>query len=276
MTSRSSPSASARTRRRGRSRSSFTKPTRRAPSRTSRSSPARRLLQRHRLSPRLSAHPRADGRPAEQGARTAPRSAPAAPATRCSPEIRRKHTKGAVAAARLPDKINPSRVSNGSQFFVCLAPMPAYDGQYTVFGHVIYGLDTLDAISDQARGQQRLPGRAHRHPLREDHPARSSFRRRRPRRRPAPAPKKPWWQIFWHKRLRRLRARTYKAPPFPEPGRYRSGQTGRTVNPLAYAFAGSNPALPTALKPRKDQRSQAISEIPAPTNGTAPRRSKTQ
>ncbi len=28
-------------------------------------------------------------------------------------------------------------------------------------------------------------------------------------------------------------------------GRYRSGQTGRTVNPLAYAFVGSNPTLPT-------------------------------
>ena len=28
-------------------------------------------------------------------------------------------------------------------------------------------------------------------------------------------------------------------------GRFRSGQTGRTVNPLAYAFAGSSPALPT-------------------------------
>src|SRR5438067_2011513 len=27
-------------------------------------------------------------------------------------------------------------------------------------------------------------------------------------------------------------------------GRYRSGQTGRTVNPLAYAFVGSNPTLP--------------------------------
>jgi hypothetical protein len=27
-------------------------------------------------------------------------------------------------------------------------------------------------------------------------------------------------------------------------GRYRSGQTGQTVNLLAYAFAGSNPALP--------------------------------
>src|SRR6202022_1835123 len=31
-------------------------------------------------------------------------------------------------------------------------------------------------------------------------------------------------------------------------GRYRSGQTGRTVNPLAYAFAGSNPALPISFQ----------------------------
>ncbi len=28
-------------------------------------------------------------------------------------------------------------------------------------------------------------------------------------------------------------------------GRYQSGQLGRTVNPLSYDFAGSNPALPT-------------------------------
>ncbi len=28
-------------------------------------------------------------------------------------------------------------------------------------------------------------------------------------------------------------------------GRYQSGQLGRTVTPLAYAFVGSNPALPT-------------------------------
>ena len=27
-------------------------------------------------------------------------------------------------------------------------------------------------------------------------------------------------------------------------GRYRSGQTGWTVNPLAHAFSGSNPLLP--------------------------------
>ena len=31
------------------------------------------------------------------------------------------------------------------------------------------------------------------------------------------------------------------------PGRYRSGQTGQTVNLLAYAFSGSNPLLPIPL-----------------------------
>jgi cyclophilin family peptidyl-prolyl cis-trans isomerase len=44
------------------------------------------------------------------------------------PEIRRKHTKGAVAAARLGDQINPARMSNGSQFYICLAPMPNWTG----------------------------------------------------------------------------------------------------------------------------------------------------
>ncbi len=31
----------------------------------------------------------------------------------------------------------------------------------------------------------------------------------------------------------------------PDKGRYQSGQLGQTVNLLAYAFVGSNPALPT-------------------------------
>jgi hypothetical protein len=30
-------------------------------------------------------------------------------------------------------------------------------------------------------------------------------------------------------------------------GSYRSGQTGQTVNLMAYAFAGSNPALPILI-----------------------------
>jgi len=64
-------------------------------------------------------------------------------------EIRRKHTRGAVAAARLPDRVNPQRRSNGSQFYICLIPQPKLDGQYTVFGNVIQGMDVLDVISNK-------------------------------------------------------------------------------------------------------------------------------
>src|ERR1700751_3570712 len=39
-------------------------------------------------------------------------------------EIRRKHLRASVAMGRLPDKINPNRQSNGSQFYVCLQPIP--------------------------------------------------------------------------------------------------------------------------------------------------------
>lgn len=66
------------------------------------------------------------------------------------PEIRRKHAAGAVAMARLPDKINPGRVSNGSQFYICLKSQPALDGQYTVFAHVTDGLEGCDKISQVA------------------------------------------------------------------------------------------------------------------------------
>jgi cyclophilin family peptidyl-prolyl cis-trans isomerase len=62
-------------------------------------------------------------------------------------EIHLKLEKGSVATARLPDAINPTRASNGSQFFVSLEPMSQLNGQYTVFGRVIEGLEVLDAIS---------------------------------------------------------------------------------------------------------------------------------
>ena len=64
-----------------------------------------------------------------------------------SAEIRRKHFRGSVAMGRLPDKINPNRQSNGSQFYICLQPIPAQDGQDTVFGEVVAGLGALDEIS---------------------------------------------------------------------------------------------------------------------------------
>src|ERR1700726_113074 len=54
-------------------------------------------------------------------------------------EIRRKHLRGAVAMGRLPDNINPTRQSNGRQFYVCLQPLTSQDGKDTVFGEVISG-----------------------------------------------------------------------------------------------------------------------------------------
>jgi peptidyl-prolyl cis-trans isomerase B (cyclophilin B) len=64
-----------------------------------------------------------------------------------SAEIHRRHLVGAVAMSRLPDKINPARRSSGSQFYICLKPMPNLDGQYTVFGKVLEGMDVLERIS---------------------------------------------------------------------------------------------------------------------------------
>jgi peptidylprolyl isomerase/peptidyl-prolyl cis-trans isomerase B (cyclophilin B) len=73
------------------------------------------------------------------------------------PEIALKHDRGAVAMARLPDSLNPKRESNGSQFYICLAPCPSLDDQYTVFGHVIQGLDVAEKIAAQPRDARDNP-----------------------------------------------------------------------------------------------------------------------
>jgi peptidyl-prolyl cis-trans isomerase B (cyclophilin B) len=54
-----------------------------------------------------------------------------------------KHERGAVSAARIPNKPD----SDGAQFFVCLYPQPSLDGQYTVFGHITEGIEVADKIS---------------------------------------------------------------------------------------------------------------------------------
>ncbi len=72
-------------------------------------------------------------------------------------EIKLKHDKGAIAMARLPDKINPAKKSNGSQFYICLTPLPKLDGQYTVFAKVLEGLDVLEAISDEPTNSDDFP-----------------------------------------------------------------------------------------------------------------------
>ena len=72
-------------------------------------------------------------------------------------EIKLKHNKGAIAMARLPDKINPAKNSNGSQFYVCLTPLTKLDGQYTVFAQVLEGLDVLEAISKEPTNSNDFP-----------------------------------------------------------------------------------------------------------------------
>lgn len=91
------------------------------------------------------------------------------------------HIKGALAAARAPDEINPEKVSSGSQFYIVqgssVAPIqldknereydivyteeqrklyyklggaPQLDMEYTVFGRVYEGFEIIDSIAAQA------------------------------------------------------------------------------------------------------------------------------
>ncbi len=88
------------------------------------------------------------------------------------------HKKGALAAARMPDQVNPQKASSGSQFYIVQGKVlseqelnmyasnynlnftseeldvyttvggaPHLDGEYTVFGEVIDGFDVIDAIA---------------------------------------------------------------------------------------------------------------------------------
>lgn len=61
-------------------------------------------------------------------------------------EIKLLHKKGAIAMARLGDQVNPNRESSGSQFYIALNDLPQLDGQYTVFGYVVSGMDVAEKI----------------------------------------------------------------------------------------------------------------------------------
>ena len=63
------------------------------------------------------------------------------------PEYR--HKKGALAAARRSDAANPFRESSGSQFYIVQNPDNCVhlDGQYTVFGETVAGLNVIDRIA---------------------------------------------------------------------------------------------------------------------------------
>jgi peptidyl-prolyl cis-trans isomerase B (cyclophilin B) len=98
------------------------------------------------------------------------------------------HVKGAIAAARTGDAVNPEKKSSGSQFYIVhgrpiteqeLSTMeqrndvqyapdqraaylknggaPFLDGQYTVFGQVISGLEVIDAIASSQTDRNDRP-----------------------------------------------------------------------------------------------------------------------
>ena len=60
-----------------------------------------------------------------------------------------KHKKGALAAARRGDLANPMKESSGSQFYIVQDSTNCrhLDGEYTVFGETVGGLNVIDRIA---------------------------------------------------------------------------------------------------------------------------------
>ncbi len=98
------------------------------------------------------------------------------------------HKKGALAAARQADYVNPEKASSGSQFYIVQGQVlsdahvqmyqqrmgktftqeqieayttvggtPHLDGEYTVFGEVVEGMDVIDKIASVKTGYQDVP-----------------------------------------------------------------------------------------------------------------------
>jgi cyclophilin family peptidyl-prolyl cis-trans isomerase len=64
-----------------------------------------------------------------------------------------KHKRGVIAAARTN---NPEKASSGSQFYISVntAGTKGLDGQYTVFGYVMKGMECADQIISQPQNKK--------------------------------------------------------------------------------------------------------------------------
>lgn len=70
-----------------------------------------------------------------------------------------KHKFGAVAAARIGGPSNPEKRSSGSQFYIVENEKgtPFLDGNYTVFGETLKGLDVVQKIAEQKKDGRDRP-----------------------------------------------------------------------------------------------------------------------
>ena len=69
------------------------------------------------------------------------------------------HKKGALAPARLADRVNPAKESSGSQFYIVQDPANCahLDGEYTIFGEVVDGLPVIDKIAAERTDRNDRP-----------------------------------------------------------------------------------------------------------------------
>lgn len=69
------------------------------------------------------------------------------------------HKKGALAAARQGDLVNPKKQSSGSQFYIVQdeAACSSLNGEYTVFGETIDGFKVIDDIASVSVNTRNLP-----------------------------------------------------------------------------------------------------------------------
>lgn len=69
------------------------------------------------------------------------------------------HKKGALAAARRGDSVNPAKESSGSQFYIVQDEQGCkhLDGEYTIFGEVTENLEIIDKIAAKPTDQRDRP-----------------------------------------------------------------------------------------------------------------------
>jgi cyclophilin family peptidyl-prolyl cis-trans isomerase len=79
------------------------------------------------------------------------------PEYKIASEVGGKHKRGAIAAARLNDKLNPDKGSSGSQFYIMLRTAKSLDADYTVFAEVTRGIEIVDKIAAQTVDTNDMP-----------------------------------------------------------------------------------------------------------------------